>query len=523
MDQVTFHDQDRKQITSQGMTEAAVHTQIETFRRGFPFTQLHRPCTVGNGISITTPQDATRLTALYTQAAQSGRLQKFVPAAGAASRMFQFLLATNNQYDTLDIRQPATAEQAQDPEYQAFLRFANDLPKFAFYDSLRLSLDQQGQRLETLVQQGQFKEILNTLLTPLGLNYANLPKGLLPFHRYPEHCRTALEEHFVEAAALVRTEHQIARLHFAVSPNHLETMETYARQVQPQYEQTGTRYEMTWSVQKSSTDTIAVTPENQPFRDREGQLLFRPAGHGALLENLHDLQGDLIVIKNIDNTVPDDQKGATYHSTQLLGGYLIEVQQQAFQYLEYLAAQQVKASLLHDIRTFTQDKLSIALPEGFEHNSHDTQIEKLFSALNRPLRVCGVVPNTGEPGGGPFWVANADGHYSAQIVETSQVDSTNPDQQALLAAATHFNPVHLVCGVRDYLGQPFDLRQFVDANTGFISQKSSDGRPLKAMELPGLWNGAMAHWNTIFIEVPLESFNPVKTVLDLLRPEHQPL
>jgi hypothetical protein len=299
-------------------------------------------------------------------------------------------------------------------------------------------------------------------------------------------------------------------------------MSDFVQRAQPRYERSGTQYEITWSTQKSSTDTIAVTPHNQPLRDSNGNLLFRPAGHGALLENLHDLQGDLIAIKNIDNVVPDYRKESTYLSTQLLGGYLIDLQQQAFGHLELLAAQQADDALLQQISAFAQDKLSITLPDEFAQRPRDAQAEMLFTALHRPLRVCGVVPNTGEPGGGPFWVEQASGRVSAQIVETSQVETSVEEQRAILSSSTHFNPVHLVCGVRDYRGQPFDLRQFVDPDTGFISQKSYEGKPLKAMELPGLWNGAMAQWNTVFVEVPLSSFNPVKTVLDLLRPEHQP-
>jgi hypothetical protein len=360
------------------------------------------------------------------------------------------------------------------------------------------------------------------MLTASGLNYTNLPKGLLLFHRYPDHCRTPLEEHLVEAATLVSDQSQVARLHFAVSPQHLDAMTDFVQHAQPRYEQNGTRYEVTWSTQKSSTDTIALTPGNQPFRDSNGDLLFRPAGHGALLENLYDLQGDLIAIKNIDNVVPDYRKESTYLSTQLLGGYLIDLQQQTFGHLEFLAAKQVDDTRLQQISAFAQDKLSVDLPNDFAQYPRDVQAEMLFSALHRPLRVCGVVPNTGEPGGGPFWVEQANGRVSAQIVEMSQVETAQVEQQAILSSSTHFNPVHLVCGVRDYRGRPFDLRQFVDPDTGFISQKSYEGKSLKAMELPGLWNGAMAHWNTVFVEVPLSSFNPVKTVLDLLRPEHQP-
>jgi hypothetical protein len=522
VEQVIFHDRDKAQIAAQETTEDAVRAQIDAFRRGFPFTKLRRPCTVGDGIIVLAPQDIARLTDLYTQTARAGRLQKLVPAAGAASRMFQSLLAISNRYDRIELSQMPTTAAEQDADYEAFLCFAKGIKNFAFYDALHDALRQQNLHLDTLIDRGQFKPVLDVMLTADSLNYANLPKGLLLFHRYPDHCRTPLEEHLVEAATLVSDQSQVARLHFAVSPQHLDAMSDFVQRAQPRYERSGTQYEITWSTQKSSTDTIAVTPHNQPFRDSNGNLLFRPAGHGALLENLHDLQGDLIAIKNIDNVVPDYRKESTYLSTQLLGGYLIDLQQQAFGHLELLAEKQADDAQLRQISAFAQDKLSVALPDEFAQRPRDAQAEMLFTALNRPLRVCGVVPNTGEPGGGPFWVEQASGRVSAQIVETSQVETSVEEQRAILSSSTHFNPVHLVCGVRDYRGQPFDLRQFVDPDTGFISQKSYEGKPLKAMELPGLWNGAMAQWNTVFVEVPLSSFNPVKTVLDLLRPEHQP-
>ncbi|MDH3604171.1 MAG: DUF4301 family protein, partial [Candidatus Tectomicrobia bacterium] len=462
MEQVIFHDRDKAQIAAQGTTEGTVRAQIDAFRRGFPFANLQRPCTVGDGITIIAPQDITRLTDLYTQTAWAGRIQKLVPAAGAASRMFQSLLAVSSRYDRIELSQMPTTAAEQDGDYEAFLCFAKDLKNFAFYDALRDALKQQDLHLDTLIDRGQFKPVLDAMLTAGGLNYANLPKGLLPFHRYADHCRTPLEEHLVEAATLVSDQSQVARLHFAVSPQHLDVMSDFVQRVQPRYEQSGTRYEITWSTQKSSTDTIAVTPDNQPFRDSNGDLLFRPAGHGALLENLHELQGDLIAIKNIDNVVPDYRKESTYLSTQLLGGYLIDLQQQAFAHLELLAAKQADDSQLQQIGAFAQDKLSVALPSHFAQRPRDAQAEILFSALHRPLRVCGVVPNTGEPGGGPFWVEQENGRVSAQIVETSQVETSSEEQRAILSSSTHFNPVHLFCGVRDYRGQPFDLRQFVD-------------------------------------------------------------
>lgn len=520
MSQVIFQDRDQLQIAAHGITEKAIIEQIETFRQGFPFAHLDRPCTPRDGVTILFPQGAEQLELRYTEAVSAGRVQKFVPASGAASRMFKGLLAVHERADNVDWCNLQNAPQDQDD--RDFLQFTEGLPRFAFYEALCEQLSRQSLYPDTALAQGQYKAILDALLTSSGLNYANLPKALLHFHRYADHCRTPLEEHLIEAATLVQDRHRVARLHFTVSPDHYELMLTHFNQTRLRDEQTGVRFEVSWSTQKPSTDTIAVDLDNQPFRDREGNLLFRPAGHGALLENLNDLQGDILLIKNIDNIVPDHLKAATYTYTHLLGGYLVTLQQQSFDYLEQLASGEVTPSILADIRHFAEEKFSLNLPSTFALQSHHEQAAELFRALHRPLRICGVVPNTGEPGGGPFWVRHANGTISLQIVETSQVDSRDEKQRDILQQSTHFNPVNLVCGARDFRGQPFDLMRFTDPATGFISQKSHEGKALKALELPGLWNGAMAKWNTVFVEVPITTFNPVKTVLDLLRQEHQP-
>ncbi len=520
MSHVIFQDRDQRQIAALGTTEKAIYDQIETFRRGFPFVQLDRPCTPGDGVTILSPQDAESLASHYADAVAAGRVQKFVPASGAASRMFKSLLTMYERADYIHFSKLKTAPQDQDD--QDFLQFAEGIKNFAFYDALSEQLSRQHLDLDTALAQGPYITILDSLLMPSGLNYAALPKALLQFHRYGDHCRTPLQEHLVEASTLVQDRCGIARLHFTGSPDHCEPMMAHFEQARQPYEQTGVRFDVSWSTQKPSTDTIAVDLDNQPFRDREGQLLFRPAGHGALLENLNDLQGDILLIKNIDNIVPDHLKAPTYTYTRMLGGYLVALQQQSFAYLEQLASGDVSSAGLEDMRDFAENKFSLSFPATFEQQSHQEQADFLFKALHRPLRVCGVVPNTGEPGGGLFWVRHAGGTTSLQIVETSQVDTNEKTQRDILQASTHFNPVNLVCGVRDFRGQPFDLMRFTDPETGFISQKSHEGKTLKALELPGLWNGAMAKWNTVFVEVPITTFNPVKTVLDLLRQEHQP-
>jgi len=522
MADLTFNEEDIKQIKARGITVEKVISQIETFKKGFPFTKLQRPCTLGDGITVIEKSDVERLVKIYSQAALSGRAMKFVPASGAASRMFKLLFSFNNRYDCIDEGQIAVEAEKNDPDHKGFFQFIREIKKFAFYDDLKSVMSKDGLDIETLISKGQYKDILEYILTPKGLNYANLPKGLLKFHRYADHSRTPLEEHLVEGAAYTQDKNKVSRIHFTLFPEHQEAVGSYIEDVRSRYEKSGVKYEITFSIQKTSTDTIAVDLDNKPFRDRDGKLLFRPAGHGALLENLNDLKGDIIFIKNIDNVVPDRLKDETYLYKRALGGYLVELQKEIFGYLERLSKRDVDEQLLKQMFEFARYKLSIVAPKGMEQRSRQERINFLFSKLNRPLRVCGMVKNEGEPGGGPFWVEQPDESLSLQIVEEAQVNMKSDEQRSIWASSTHFNPVDLVCGVRDYRGGPFNLMNFTDPNTGFISIKSQDGKELKALEMPGLWNGSMAYWNTVFIEVPNITFNPVKTVIDLLRKEHQP-
>jgi hypothetical protein len=516
-----FSPADREQLHARGITEETVLRQIALFQHGIPYTILHRPCTVGDGITVLQPHALEHLAAVQAAAALAGRTMKFVPASGAASRMFKLLLSCLHQSQSMAPPEIRAKAAQGDPECRELLRWIDGLQQCAFYDDLKTVMAQHGLDLDTLSTQGPLQDILEYLLTAKGLDYANRPKGLLQFHRYPDYCRTPLEEHLVEAAAYSQDQQGLARLHFTVTPEHQSAFCAHLAAVRPRYETPGGRFEVTFSTQHPSTDTIAVDLHNQPFRDSQGQLLFRPAGHGALLENLHALQGDIVYITNIDNVVPDRLKAETYLYKKALGGYLVEVQNQVFTFLRQLSTQKVSDRLVAQIFAFVRDTLSIVPPPALEEQTRGRKITYLKTILHRPIRVCGMVQNAGEPGGGPFWVQHADGSQSLQIVETSQVDMHDAQQKDLVARATHFNPVDLVCGVRDYAGKPFNLLAFTDPNTGFISMKSYEGRELKALELPGLWNGAMAHWNTLFVEVPLSTFNPVKTVLDLLRPQHQ--
>lgn len=519
MGDVFFSTADHAAFRARGVPEEAVRAQMALFQQGIPPTMLQRPCTVGDGILRLSTETLERLATVYGDAADAGRAMKFVPASGAASRMFKMLLSVQQRFTPVEER--SIAEMATtDRECQEFLHCIRALPQFAFYDDLQEVMARHSLDIAAQSTQGQYTAILTYLLTACGLNYANLPKALLKFHRYPDHCRTPLEEHLVEAAAYTQDRTGLAHLHLTMSPAHQEAANALLEAVRGRYERHGVHYKVTFSTQQPATDTLAVDLDNRPFRDRHGRLVFRPAGHGALLENLQALAGDIVFIKNIDNVVLEHLQDHICLYKRALGGYLVELQQQMFAYIDHLVRQEADDELLTRVFAFLRTPLSVVPPSGMAHQPRQTQQAYLLSVLNRPLRVCGMVPNAGEPGGGPFWVQHADGSLSVQIVETSQVAMHNADQRALVGAATHFNPVDLVCGVRDYRGRPFDLRQFTDPQTGFIAQKSFEGRELKALELPGLWNGSMAKWNTVFVEVPLSTFNPVKTVLDLLRPEH---
>lgn len=498
-----------RQIKAHGLTEAQVLAQIERFKSGAAPIRLNRPCTVGDGITGIPAGETEGLVKHHEREAASERFMKFVPASGAASRMFKEWFRCL-EGDCFYIKAAADA-------------FAGDIRKFAFYEDLGRVISRQGQSLERWLEQGRFRDILSAVLTSEGLNYGHLPKALLKFHTYSEGSRTALEEHLVEAVLYVRDRKQICRVHFTVSEEHRHDVEKYLAGIRKRYEQQhGVHLDIGVSVQSADTDTIAVDMENRPFRDESGRLVIRPGGHGALLSNLNRISaGDIIFLKNIDNIVPDHLKPQTILYKKILCGYLITLQKQIFRFLERLSSDLFTASDLGRIVLFCQEKLNIVFPDGFEELAAASQRATVFSKLNRPIRVCGMVKNEGEPGGGPFWVDEKDGTQSLQIVEESQVDPLSEAQRAIWASATHFNPVDLVCGIRDYRNRKYDLQQFVNQKAFSIVQKTEKGRDLRALELPGFWNGSMAYWTTVFVEVPLETFKPVKTVYDLLRPAHQ--
>lgn len=500
---------DIEYIRSRGTTEEKIARQIERFRRGATAVTLDRPATVGDGIVRVAEDEKPRLAALHDEAARAGRCLKFVPASGAATRMFKDWHAVLNR--------GGFGSRAE------FDAFAESLPRYAFYGDLREVLSRAGRVEAKPGAVGAEREILDFILNDRGLNYACKPKALLKFHRYADAARTALEEHLVEAALYVKDAQGLCRVHVTVSAEHLEPVRALIRQVRGDHERRlGVRYDIGLSVQSESTDTIAVDLDNRPFRARDGRLLFRPGGHGALLYNLHAIQGDIVFVKNIDNVVPDRLKDTTVLYKKILGGCLVALQRELFGRLRALSDPSAGEAPVNEAARFAAERLTCLLPPGFEGRPLEERREILMNALDRPLRVCGMVKNEGEPGGGPFWVRDPDGGCSLQIVEEVQVDRKKTGQADLWASSTHFNPVDLVCGVRDFRGRPFDLERFVAADQVFISVKSHEGRDIKALELPGLWNGSMARWHTVFVEVPVETFNPVKTVDDLLRPAHRP-
>ncbi len=512
-----FSNKDTEQIKARGSTLKEIENQITHFRKGFPFLKVLRPATISDGIIRLDQESVSDAVIKFTQKVREGmKPAKFVPASGAASRMFQSLFSFAEVANTNE----KADELLRSERFKSVLQFFSQLSDFAFYKKLTASLEGQ------LAVNGQPKycEIIDFLLSDNGLNYGFLPKGLLDFHLYPEGTRTPVEEHMIEGALYGSDNQGNVKLHFTVSPEHLDLFSGKIAQAAPALEiKYGVKYEITFSEQKPFTDTIAVDPDNNPFRLSDGSLFFRPAGHGALLDNLNEIDGDILFVKNIDNVVPDRLKEETVRYKMALANLLTEYQEQIFRYLRLLENRAISNTQIAEIIAFTEKELCIEPIDKQYNADNGTLIHYLYRKLNRPIRICGMVKNEGEPGGGPFWAENSDGTVSLQVVESSQIDSNDPGQNEIARLSTHFNPVDLVCGVRNFKGEKFDLLKYRDPETGFISAKSKDGKTLKAQELPGLWNGAMADWITLFVEVPIITFNPVKTINDLLRSEHQPL
>ncbi len=503
--------EDKELLAKKGISEQQIEEQLACFEKGFPFLKLAGAASVDNGGIFIPDAQAQKAYLAAWDAYKDGdkTVVKFVPASGAASRMFK------NMFEFLgaDYDAPATDFEK---------KFFDNIHKFAFFNDLNAAcLDNTGKGIDALIEEKNYKAVAANLLEAAGLNYGALPKGLLKFHSYADGVRTPLEEHLVEGALYAAGKTGKVNVHFTVSTEHRELFAKLVAAKADEYAaKFGVEYSISFSEQKPSTDTMAADMENKPFRDEKGRLVFRPGGHGALIENLNDLDADIVFIKNIDNVVPDRLKEDTVTYKKLLAGVLVTVQQQAFGYLQLLDGGQYSHDQLEEIIRFVQHDLRCRKEDIKDLEDADLVLY-LRKKLNRPMRVCGMVKNVGEPGGGPFLAYNPDGTVSLQILESSQIDMKDAEKKAMFEQGTHFNPVDLVCAVRDYKGNKFNLLEHVDKATGFISYKSKNGKELKALELPGLWNGSMSDWSTIFVEVPLSTFNPVKTVNDLLREQHQ--
>lgn len=516
-----FTQRDLDGLEQRGISLQQFENQIKKYAEGFPFMPLIKPATVNDGIERIDPDDRELFINIYEQHVPDLEIVKFVPASGAASRMFKDLF---DYTGSIAVAEPANPDMLRNKGFGEAAKFIENLRSFAFFDQLAQSLRKSGTDLPEALERGEYNLIIKHFLSESGLGYADLPKGLLLFHNYPQGPRTAVEEHLFEGGLYCQGKGGV-KLHFTVSPDHQEKFRLLAENKKGIYEEVyQSPYSISYSTQNPATDALAVTSDNAPFRDDDGSLLFRPAGHGALLDNLNAIEADLIFIKNIDNVVADHMKPDTVLHKKIIGGILLYYREKIFNYLTLLEEKQYNTDrmLLDEIGQFIQEELHILPSDQFEPKTKADTLADVVSKLNRPIRVCGMVKNTGEPGGGPFWAINPDRTASLQIVETTQIDRNNPVQEKILQASTHFNPVDLVCCIRDYKGNPFDLQKFVDSNAGFIAHKSKGGKNLKSMELPGLWNGSMSKWITLFVEVPIETFNPVKTVNDLLRPAHQP-
>lgn len=490
-----LNEKDLDKLNETGINKTVVCEQLNRFETGFPFLKIKSAASVDRGVLRLSTDEQKKFEEIYDNF--DGCKMKFVPASGAASRMFKSLFEAKEMLET-----GANADIVNNAN-SAAKHFFENITKFAFYDDLA------KHKISSNL------EILNSLLTQQGLNYGNLPKGVLLFHKYENFKRTPFEEHLVEAARYSQeTKTKTANLHFTVSTEHVALFENLLNKTAKSYSNRyGINYKINFSTQKKTTDTIAVTKDNLPFRNNDGSLVFYPGGHGALLENLNEIDSDIIFIKNVDNVVHETKLAETIRWKKIIAGVLIDYKNKIYEYIRYLQTGD-DTQKADEIIDFFSKKLCIDFPKTVNK-------EILLEKLNRPVRVCGMVKNEGEPGGGPFVISENDGTTSLQILESSQIDKNNKAAMEIFALSTHFNPVDLVCWTKNYKGEKFNLTDFRDDSTGFISEKSKAGKAIKVLELPGLWNGAMSNWNTVFVEVPIETFNPVKTVNDLLREQHK--
>lgn len=513
-----FNSSDFMQMKNLHVSIDEVEAHLNIFKNGIPKTILDKPATIKTGILPISDNEAIYYSNFFDQKKETLKLQKFVPASGAASRMFKFLTEFLNEFKVNEETLNAYINRKKCPAMPVFVI---GLEKFPFYKELLNYTKKYYSDFEKQSSDIKVYLLVKALLSSSHFDFASKPKGILPFHEYVDHIATPIEEHLNESGFYAASR-GISNLHFTISEEHQEAFEKIISNVKNKVEESSkTKINIEFSYQHKSTDTIAADLNGEPFRLENGSLFFRPGGHGALIQNLNELNGDLIFIKNIDNVIQNHISEISLYK-KALGGILIEIQEKIFSYLKELESERANKELIDEIVDFAKNKIHCPVISDFSKYTKESKIEYLQELLNRPIRVCGMVKNEGEPGGGPFWVRGQKGNLSLQIVESSQVDLQNPNQAKIMAQATHFNPVDLVCAVKDYKNNKFDLTKFIDRNSGFIADKTKNGKNIKAYELPGLWNGAMASWITLFVEVPLITFNPVKTVNDLLKAAHQP-
>ncbi|MBS4034831.1 MAG: DUF4301 family protein [Ignavibacterium sp.] len=508
------------EILEQGITEQQIFEQLEVFERGELFTEIVKPCVKGDGIFVIDDSHSNELLGNYRSAAMSGRLTKFIPASGAATRMFNHIQSYLINSEPISIGE-LKKEMNSDSDAKSVYEFITNIKYFAFYEDLKSLLSTEKIDLDNISDDDDISIILRKVLDSSGLNYSFYPKGAILFHKYNGEKRTAFEEHIYEAVELLKDQSGNVRIHFTLSEEHVELFKEIIEKATKHFQKQSVQVKATNSFQKKSTDTISVTLDNQLFKDSNKKLVFRPAGHGALIENLNDLDADIVLIKNIDNILPSTKNAESIKSKKILTGFLIKIQKQVFNYLKIIDSKDVNEIIINEIKTFASDFLSVQLTDSFEGKTTDEKTDYLFERLNRPIRVCGMVKNEGHPGGGPFWVRNKNDEVSIQIIEESQINKRDRSKADIFDASTHFNPVDMICAVRDFNSKKFNLKNFVDESSGLITTKTFEGKQLKALELPGLWNGAMAYWNTVFVEIPAETFNPVKEINDLLKPQHR--
>lgn len=515
----------RKELNSEKNLDIPIDSiieQLKIFEKGIPYLNLHKPCTIGNGVKIFNDSQKDNYIRKFQSAQDEGRVIKFIPASGAATRMFKKQLAVLADSEKSDFNKIIQNASEGDEDNKAVLDFFNNIRHFAFYKELKNIMRREGEDINEVVGRKDIVSLILFTVEKKGLNYANLPKGSILFHSYSEGSRTAFEEHLVEAINYASGKNNTVKVHFTISPEHEYEVKKLFNELFAKYNKQGWKFDVEFSFQSPETNTISATIDNKIFRDSDEKILFRPGGHGALLKNLNDLNQDIIMIKNIDNIAPDYIKIETYRYKKVLGGYLIYLQSRIFELLTRLDREVTSEALIEETLALIKTEFELDLATKLKTKSLDEKKIYLYDFLNRPIRVCGMVRREGHPGGSPFWVKDADGEISKQIVETAQVDLSDKNQALIFDGATHFNPVDIACSIKDYKGRLFELKKFTNQETGLITYKSKNGKELKALELPGLWNGGMYHWLTIFVEVPKITFNPVKEINDLLKSEHQP-